>query len=69
MKNRTLYVLITICCLCLFSTSSKECGKIVNDKTTAESQETHPCTEKKTEVPPEMRTEFSLLNAIFFQTT
>jgi len=72
MKKTPLYTLAIICCLCLYSTASKECGKIITDKISADAIDKKVNTEQKLQSKEEeegTEKEFSLIQTLFFQTT
>ncbi|HLK30907.1 MAG TPA: hypothetical protein VKT28_20185 [Puia sp.] len=70
MKKTTLYSLAIASCLCLLSTTSKECGKIIKDRMSVEaSNDKKEETRQKEESKENVQTEFSLINTLFFQTT
>ncbi|MBS1947249.1 MAG: hypothetical protein JST47_05735 [Bacteroidetes bacterium] len=69
MKSKSLYALTILFCLCMFSVSSKECGKAIDGKTPAGAGKRKPPAGNQTEVKAEAQSEFSFLHTIFFQTT
>ncbi len=72
MKKTSLYTLAIICCLCLYSTTSKECGKIIADKVSADAIDKKVNIEQTLqgkEEGKEIEKEFSLIQTLFFQTT
>lgn len=70
MKKTSIYTLAIICGLCLFSTTSKECGKIIPDKISAETTvEKSNAAQKPLIKEEKTEAEFSLIHTLFFQTT
>jgi hypothetical protein len=69
MKKKLLYAAILLCCLCMFSTASKECGKIVGKNCSGTIEAKKIKAEKESIEQQDSKTEFSLVNLLFFQTT
>ena len=69
MKKTFLYSLAIFCCLCLYSTTSKECGKIVSEKISVDAAKKVDTNEKNQIKEEDAQTEFSFIHTIFFQTT
>ena len=70
MKKTLLYTIAIVGCMCLFTTTSKECGKAANDKISEEAVNKKVDTGQKSQrKEEEAQTEFSLINTLFFQTT
>ncbi len=69
MKNKRLYIAAFVVCLCMFTATSKECGKIMNAKCTATMKpaEINPKTESTDQ--HDDKTDFSIINLLFFRTT
>jgi hypothetical protein len=68
MKKISVCTIALLCCLCLFSTTSKECGKIVSEKVPAAASD-KKAGEEKSQVSEDSKTEFSFIKTLFFQTT
>ena len=70
MKKTFLYSLVILCCLCLYSTTSKECGKIISEKISVDAAAKKLNAKEKNPIKEEdTQTEFSFIHTIFFQTT
>jgi hypothetical protein len=68
MKKKLLYVAILFTCLCIFTTASKECGKVFNKDSSCSQNAKEIKSATKPEGQTDSKTDFSLVNLLFFQT-
>lgn len=68
MKKKILYIAAVIVCLCMFTTASKECGKVINDKCAEASYEKISTAEKKSTEQEENKPELSLIHMLLLET-
>jgi hypothetical protein len=68
MKKKLLYVAILFICLCIFTTASKECGKVICKDLSSSQDAKEIKTATKPEGQTDSKTDFSLVNLLFFQT-
>ncbi|HXB45975.1 MAG TPA: hypothetical protein VNV85_18045 [Puia sp.] len=68
MKKKLFYVSILLICLCVFTTASKECGKLVCKDSTSSQDTKEIKTAAQREEQGNSKTDFSLVNLLFFQT-
>ena len=69
MKKNSLYTAALAVCLCLFSNASKECAKIIREKSLDSVEEKKVSNEQKSIDKGDGTVEFLFVNVLFFQTT
>jgi hypothetical protein len=69
MKKKTLYIAVLVFCMCMFTTASKECGKIIKENASDTIEAKKINAEKECIEKQDGKAEFSLVNLLFFQTT
>jgi hypothetical protein len=68
MKKKLFYVSILIICLCIFTAASKECGKVISKDSSCSQNAKEIKAATQREEQGNSKTDFSLVNLLFFQT-
>lgn len=68
MKKKLLYIISFSFCLCMFTATSKECGKIVNEKCSQVLNEKKSNAEIKSAEQEDNKSEFSLIQMFLLKT-
>jgi hypothetical protein len=68
MKKKLFYIAALIICLCMLTTASKECGKIMCEGSLRAVEAKNEKPETKYKGQEDSKTDFSLVDLLFFQT-